>query len=159
AGSANTGDTITGNNQTYNLTALNAGNNVATSWTLFENVSDTGSGTITASAATATVSGANSGSHSLLSGTFAGIGNLSDAGGGTDDITAGSRSGTVDGGTGSTLSYAGNAGPVSVNLATGAATSIEAGTAGGFAGINNVVGSGSANDTLSNSAVTWTVSG
>ena len=81
--------------------------------------------------------------------------NLSDAGGGTFNITTGSLGGTIAGGTGSTLSYAGSAGPVSVNLQTGAATSV----AGGISGINNLVGSGSAGDALTgtNASATWTI--
>lgn len=63
--------------------------------------------------------------------------------------------GSIAGGTGSALSYAGNTGPVSVNLQTGAATSIT----GGTTGINAIVGSGSADDVLTgtNANTTWTI--
>src|SRR5207245_1513149 len=113
--------------------------------------------TLSNSAATWTVSGADSGTSGAT--TYSVFANLADAGGGAFNITTGSVSGTIAGGTGSTLSYAGNAGPVSVNLATGAATSINAGAAGGFSGINNVVGSSNAGDTLTNAAASWTVNG
>ncbi|MDP2132886.1 MAG: hypothetical protein Q8J99_04680, partial [Sulfuritalea sp.] len=39
-------DTVTGTDQTYNLTALNGGNNGAVSWTSFENLTATGASTI-----------------------------------------------------------------------------------------------------------------
>src|SRR5262249_38505507 len=146
-GSADTGDTISGNNQTYNLTALNVGNNVATSWTSFENVADTGSGTITASAATVTINGGNSGTHSRLSGGFSGIGNISDAGGGTFNIAdGGSLSGNLGGGTGSALSYATRTGPVSFDL--NGRANLSTGVTGTVTGINSVAGSGSTGDTI-----------
>lgn len=47
------------------------------------NLSDTGGGTLKASGATWTLTGLNTGSVSLLSGTFAGMANLSDGDGGT----------------------------------------------------------------------------
>ena len=39
-------DTIAGVSQTYNLTALNAGNNGTVTWTLMDDIADSGTGTI-----------------------------------------------------------------------------------------------------------------
>ncbi|HWM43306.1 MAG TPA: hypothetical protein VNP36_12775, partial [Burkholderiales bacterium] len=116
-------------------------------------VAGTGGGTITGTARTYNVTGANIGNSGAVS--WTNFTSLSDAGGGTFNITTGSLSGTIAGGTGSTLSYAGNAGPVGVNLQTGAATAV----AGGISGINNLVGSGSAGDALTgtNASATWTI--
>src|SRR5207245_1095613 len=119
--------------------------------------SGNGGDTLSNSAVTWTVSGADSGTSGATP--YSAFASLADAGGGTFDITTGSQSGKINGGTGSTLSYAGNAGPVSVNLATGAATSINAGAAGGFSGINNVVGSSNAGDTGTNAPASRTAKG
>ena len=118
-------------------------------------VAGTGGGTIIGTARTYNVTGADAGNDGAVS--WTNFASLSDAGGGTFNLTTGSLSGAIAGGTGSTLSYAGNAGPVSVNLQTGAATSVSA----GITGINNLLGSGSAGDTLTgtNASATWTING
>ena len=118
-------------------------------------VAGTGGGTITGSGRTYNVTGANAGNDGTVF--WTNFSSLSDAGGGTFNITTGSLGGTLAGGTGGTLSYAGNAGPVSVNLQTGSASSVT----GGITGINNLIGSGSAGDTLAgtNAGTTWTING
>ena len=118
-------------------------------------VAGTGGGTITGSGRTYNVTGANAGNDGTVF--WTNFSSLSDAGGGTFNITTGSLGGTIAGGTGGTLSYAGNAGPVSVNLQTGSASSVT----GGITGINNLIGSGSAGDTLAgtNAGTTWTING
>jgi hypothetical protein len=89
---------------------------------------------------------------------FSGITN--EKGGGTDDFEfepGGSVPGYIDGGPGpgvATLDYAALAGPVTVNLATAAASDI----GGTFTNINDFVGSASPGDTLIGDA-TWDISG
>ncbi len=116
-------------------------------------VAGTGGGTITGAARTYNLTAANGGDSGGIS--WTNFASASDAGGGTFNITTGSLSGSIAGGTGSALSYAGNAGPISVNLETGAATSVT----GGITGINAVIGSGSAGDALAgtNANTTWTI--
>ncbi len=110
-----------------------------------------------------TISGGNSGNvdyaglaKNLV---FSNVGNLEGATGDTFDFTTGSLTGSLTGvGTNEILTYAGNAGPISVNLATGAATDIT----GGFSGITKLIGSGNAGDTLTGFATgpnTWTITG
>src|SRR5207249_3649818 len=103
------------------------------------------------------ISGANAGHINGIA--FTGIARL--AGGPSTDafkFTTGSISGLVDGGGGTdTLDYsAGGGGATTVNLATHAAT-----LTGGFANIENLVGSTSAADTLigPNVANTWSITG
>jgi len=91
--------------------------------------------------------------------TYSSFENLADAGGGTFDVTTGSQSGTLAGGTGSTLSYAGNAGAVTVNVSTASATFVKGGGAGGFTNINNFMGSSSTADTLTGANRVWNISG
>ncbi len=100
--------------------------------------------------------GANSGTLTYGSGTFAfsGVGNLSGgSGNNTFTIGAGSLSGAIDGGTGTTetLDYSTSTGPVTVTLSgneAGSGTSV-----GSFSNINTLVGSNSAtSDTLADSA-------
>src|SRR4029078_638453 len=84
--------------------------------------------TLTNAAATWTLSGSDSGTSDAGSAvTYSAFANLADAGGGTFNVTTGTVSGTIAGGTGSSLNYSGASGPVSVNLATGAATAIKGG--------------------------------
>ena len=103
-----------------------------------------------------TISAANGGTVGAF--TFSAIENLT-GGTGADafKFTTGSVSGKIDGGAGTdTLDYSGDGGvAVTVNLATGTATKT-----GGFANIENVVGSSSTADTLigANAANTWTIS-
>jgi Ca2+-binding RTX toxin-like protein len=60
-----------------------------------------------------------------------------------------SINGSINGGGGTnTLDYSALAGPVTVNLATHAASRIRAGNAGGFSNIQTVIGTGSTADTL-----------
>jgi Ca2+-binding RTX toxin-like protein len=59
--------------------------------------------------------------------------------------------GTINGGGGDFLDYSGYTIPVTVNLATGAATGVDGGKAGGISNIQNVIG-GAGNDTLSGDA-------
>jgi uncharacterized repeat protein (TIGR01451 family) len=95
---------------------------------------------------------------------FTGMHDLVDQGG-VDDFkffAGGSIAGTVIGGGGpdNLLSYANEAGPVTVNLQTGAAPQIAGGAAGGFSGITEVEGSTAANNTLigPDANTTWTIS-
>ena len=81
-------DTIIGLGQTYNLTALNAGNSLAGAvlWTSFENVTDTGAGTVNVSAGglSGNLNAGNAGSVTISGGaTFAGTVNT-----GTASVTA-----------------------------------------------------------------------
>ena len=104
-----------------------------------------------------TITGANAGNVNGIA--FTGIANLT--GGTLNDLfkfTAGSVSGKVNGGTGTdTLDYSGDGGiPVTVNLATGAATKT-----GGFLAIEKLVGSSSTADTLigPNATNVWSITG
>jgi hypothetical protein len=76
---------------------------------------------------------------------------------------SGSIPGTINGGGGTTnvLDYSALAGPVSVNLQTGAGSHINGGAAGGFSNITSFIGSAAATDTLigPNLNITWTISG
>ena len=99
-------DLITGSGLTYNLTAANAGNSGAVSWTSFENITDaTGdvnfltagsvSGSLTAatlnygtyaSNVTATLTGANAGTATGIGGTFGGVSTLAGNAAGSNTI-------------------------------------------------------------------------
>jgi hypothetical protein len=74
---------MAGTGQTYTITGPNAGNTGTMSWTSFENISDTGNGTLRATNATWTLNGSNSGTVTNLSGSFSGMSNLQDSGTGT----------------------------------------------------------------------------
>src|SRR5260221_927690 len=113
--------TIKSANDTYNLTALNVGDNGVVSWTKFGKISDTGTGTINATNQTYALTGANQGTAAgVLASTFTGIGNITDAGTGTLNMHSGphgSPSGNVDmGGTG-TIGYTGYTRAVTLELA------------------------------------------
>ena len=71
-------DAITGMSQTYTVTGSNAGSNGTVTWNSFENLTDLGTGTLRATSATWTLNGSNTGTVTNLSGTFAGMGNLTD---------------------------------------------------------------------------------
>jgi hypothetical protein len=124
-----------------------------------------GANTLTGPNATTTwtLTGPNAGSLStkLL---FTAMQNLV---GGTGNDTfkftgAGSISGTVSGGGGTAnkLDYSALAGPITVNLQTGAAPLINGGAAGGFSGIQSLAGSKSAADKLigPSADTAWTIS-
>jgi hypothetical protein len=96
------------------MTGANAGNGNGFTWSSFENLVDTGTGTFNVN-------------------------------------TGGSVSGTVNGGANGTVSYAGNAGPVSFNLAGGASTGMAS-----WSNIKTVTGSG-ASDTISGSAQAYSL--
>jgi hypothetical protein len=97
------------------------------------------------------ITGANAGNINSVV-TFSAITNLT--GGPAADAfkfgAGGSISGMVNGGGGvNTLDYSGNGGvPVTVNLQTGAATSINGGAAGGETNIQSLIGSTATTDTL-----------
>ena len=155
--SGNGADTIQGATQTYTITGADDGNNGTISWTNFENLADTATGTLRATNATWTLNASNTGTVSNLGGTFAGMGNLTDLGSGSFNMhgTAdGSITGNLIGGTAGTLSYANYTAGVSFGLGGGAGTST--GIAGTRAGITNVVGSGNA-DTINGTTQTYTV--
>ncbi|MBU6246143.1 MAG: filamentous hemagglutinin N-terminal domain-containing protein [Xanthomonadaceae bacterium] len=136
AGSA-ASDIITGSNQTYTLTGANAGNNGTVSWTSFENIADSGTGTLRAANQTWSLTGHNQGSVTDLSGTFSGIGNLTDTGSGAFLMHSGADgdiSGNLDAGTGGSIDYTGYSSAVNVNV-SGAGTTGVAGTVSGIASI------------------------
>ena len=131
-------DTIKGNNQTYALTGAGTGNNGAVNWTSFENVADSGAGTIVASNQNWALTGNDQGTVTTLSGSFTGIGSLVDTGTGHFTMHSGadgSLSGSLDAGTGGTLDYTGYTTPVNVNLAGTGSTGI----AGNLAGISTIL--------------------
>jgi len=147
-------DTISGSNQTYNLTGANAGNNGTVGWNSFENIADAGTGTITATGGqTYNLSGSNAGTIAgLLSGSYTGIGHLSDSGAGNFVFANGaSATGTLSASAG-TLDYSAYTTAVNVGLG-GTAT----GT-GGWSGITNVKG-GAGSDTISGSNQTYNLTG
>jgi hypothetical protein len=85
-------------------------------------------------------------------------------GGGGDDTFkftgSGSLAGTLNGGGGTnTLDYSALTGPINLNLQTAAATLLHGGGAGGFTGIQSLIGSSSAEDGLVGPAVdtNWTI--
>src|SRR5262249_46664102 len=81
--SGNGADTIRGATQTYTITGADDGNNGTISWTNFENLADTATGTLKATGATWTLNASNTGTVSNLTGTFSGMGNLTDLGAGS----------------------------------------------------------------------------
>ena len=126
-------DTISGNNQTYTLTGTNAGHGSAVSWTSFENLGDTGTGSLVASNQTWSLTGSNQGTVSNLAGSFSGIGNLTDLGTGSFIMHSGADgaiSGNLDAGTGGSLNYTGYTTPVNVNLSGAGTTGVGGSTAG-----------------------------
>jgi hypothetical protein len=109
-----------------------------------------------------TISGANSGKVGSVS--FSNVQYL--IGGALSDSfklqPLGSVTGTINGSGGTnTLDYSSRTTGVTVNLATGAATAIHGGAAGGFSGISALVGSSSTSDLLigPNATNTWIISG
>ncbi len=136
-GSGNT-DTISGLNQTYNLTGLDQGDNGAVSWTSFENVSDTGVGTIaTTGGQTYNLTGLDQGNITgILSGTFTGIGHLTDTGAATFNMGTNGSVTTVSA-VGGSVDYTNYGVGVTFNLGGGASTGIT----GGWTGITSVTGS------------------
>src|SRR5205814_2848537 len=157
-GSSNS-DTIKGPSQTYTITAANAGNNGALSWTSFENITDTGTGTLRASNAIWTLNGANTGTVTNLSGAFSGIGNLSDLGAGTFNMH-GTGNGSITGNLVSTnpgsISYAGYTSAATFDL-SGAANQSTA-IAGTWSGLTTATGSTNA-DTVKGANRTYTITG
>ena len=152
-------DTITGTGQTYTITAANTGNNGSVSWSAFENLSDLSIGTLQAANATWTLNGSNTGTVSNLSGSFAGMGNLTDLGSGTFNMHGtgnGSITGSLSGGANGSMNYAGYTTGVSVSLsgAPGSTT----GVGGTRSGITTVSGS-SHNDTITGAGATYNLTG
>jgi len=153
--------TIKSANDTYNLTALNVGDNGVVSWTKFGKISDTGTGTINATNQTYALTGANQGTAAgVLASTFTGIGNITDAGTGTLNMHSGangSLSGNVDmGGTG-TISYTGYTGNVTFELAGTANQST--GITGTWTGVTNVTGNAAGTSTIKGASATYTLNG
>jgi hypothetical protein len=146
-------DTISGSNQTYNLTGLNIGNNGEVDWSSFENVRDAGTGTLLAANQIWGLTGHNKGTVSNLAGTFSGIGNLIDTGTGHFLMHVGADgdvSGNLDGGSDASLDYTGYTTPVAVNL-SGAGTTGVGGATSGISTLTantNLAVSGNAGDTL-----------
>ncbi|NTV49375.1 MAG: filamentous hemagglutinin N-terminal domain-containing protein [Geobacteraceae bacterium] len=146
---SNNNDTVSGSGKTYNLTGTNAGNSGVISWTSFENIADSGAGTIsTTGGQTYNLTGSNAGYvTTLLPGSFTGISNLNDSGAGVFRFDAGGAvTGSLSAVNG-TLDYsAGIAGPVAVDLSAKSGSGI----GGNWNGIATLVGSG-ASDTISGS--------
>jgi hypothetical protein len=94
----------------------------------------------------------------------AGLATLNGGGGNNTFRFTGSASltGTINGGSGvsNKLDFSALAGPVSVDLQTGAASPILGGNAGGFSNLNSFLGSTSAGDTLTgpDANTNWTIS-
>ena len=131
-------DAINGQSQTYTLTGANAGTNGTVAWTSFERIADSGVGTIGAANQSWALTGHNQGTVTALSGSFSGIGNLSDTGSGTFLMHSGvdgSLSGNLAAGTNGTLDYAGYTTPVNVNL-SGAGTTGVGGSVSGVGAIS-----------------------
>jgi hypothetical protein len=150
-------DSITGSGQTYTITGLNNGNNGTVFWTSFENLTDLTTGTLRATTATWTLNGSNTGTVTNLSGTFAGMGNLTDLGTATVNMHGtgdGSISGNLNGGTNGTMSYAGYTSAVTFSLSGAAGTTT--GIGGTRSGITSVSGS-SNNDTITGSGATYSL--
>ena len=106
------------------------------------------------------IDAADGGTFDRIGGAFSSVESL--AGGGADDTfgfaAGGSLSGSLAGGAGTdTLDYSGFGAAVDVDLSSGDATAI----AGGFAGLETLIGTGSAADTLrgADDVNTWTLSG
>jgi hypothetical protein len=153
-GSSNS-DTIKGTGQTYTITGLNAGNNGSVSWTSFENLTDVSSGTLRATGATWTLNGSNTGTVSNLSGTFAGMANLTDLGTGSFNMHGtgdGSISGNLNGGASGTMNYGGYGAAVTVSLSGAAGTTT--GVGGTRTGVASFSGSGGS-DTITGSGATY----
>jgi filamentous hemagglutinin family protein len=147
--------TIAGTGRTYNLTGANAGNSGAVSWTLFGQIADNGTGTITTTGGqTYNLTGVNSGNvTTLLPGGFTGIRSLTDTGAGIFRFgAAGSVAGNISA-LGGTLDYDGHATAVNVNLvgSAGASTSI----GGTWSGITSVIGSSNTTDTITGTSQTY----
>src|SRR5438270_7168180 len=157
-GSSNS-DTIKGPSQTYTITAANAGNNGALSWTSFENITDTGTGTLRATNAIWTLNAANAGTVTNLSGAFSGIGNLTDLAAGTFNMH-GTGNGSITGNLVSTnpgsISYAGYTSAATFEL-TGSANQ-STGIVGTWGGLSTAVGS-SNSDTIKGANQTYTITG
>src|SRR5205085_1766461 len=101
-------DTIQGTGTTYNLTALDAGNDGTVFWTNFGNIHDTTTGTITALNEAYTLNGANTGT--AVGVLFSNIGNITDTGTGKLNMHGtgdGSLSGTANMGVGGLIDYTG----------------------------------------------------
>jgi fibronectin-binding autotransporter adhesin len=148
-------DMITGSGQTYTVTGSNAGTNGTVSWTSIENLTDLSTGTLRATSATWTLNGSNTGSVSNLSGTFAGMGNLTDLGTGSFNMHGsgnGSISGSLSGGTNGTMNYAGYTSPVTFSLSGAGGTTT--GVGGTRSGVRSVSGSGNS-DTITGSGATY----
>lgn len=165
-------DTITGNNAGDMING-NGGADILTGGTgndTFVLASTQAAGTTVSGGGGAdTLAGANTANTWTLTGagagsvngtvSFGGIANLTGGtGADTFKFTGGSVAGTVSGGAGTnTLDYSGNGGnSAAVNLAAGSATST-----GGFTGIQKLIGSSSAGDTLTgpNATNAWSITG
>ena len=166
-GGASSGDRIDASGLGVDLdfisTALNAGSIgnglVVDSFTAVETVIGGAGNDTLAGNNTYTVTGANSGTASGLSGTWSGIENLTgNAGANTFNLaTGGSLSGTIDGlGGHDTLSYGTRATAVTIDLANLTATDI-----GNFANIETLVGGSGSGDRLigTDNDSNWTVTG
>ncbi|MBV5340433.1 MAG: filamentous hemagglutinin N-terminal domain-containing protein [Deltaproteobacteria bacterium] len=152
-GSSSNDDTISGTSQTYNLTQPNGGNSDGVSWTSFEKIADSSTGTIaTTGGQTYNLTGANAGNvMTLLPGGYNGIGTLHDSGAANFRFAEG---GAVTGGitaAGGTLDYsAGITGPVTVDLTSKSGSGIGS----VWDGITTVTGSGTA-DTIAGTDVIY----
>ena len=157
-GSAADTDTVAGANRSYTLTGVNAGNSSGTSWTSFEKIADSGTGTVsTAGTQSYNLTGLNMGDvTTLLAGGFTGIGNLSSSGAATFNMgSSGSVTGNLNGGTAGNINYGSYSTPVTLDLAGNLTTGI----GGSWSNITTVTGSGSAADTVRGLGKTYTLDG
>ncbi len=152
-GSSNS-DTVKGSGATYNLTDANEGNSGTISWKSFEQITDTGTGTIsTTGGQNYNLTGAGIGNVTTqLPNGFTGIAHLNDAGAGIFKIgAAGSVSGSITS-VGGTLDYTDHTGAVTFDLANGSGETTGIGTT--WTGITRVTGS-SNSDTVKGSGATY----
>src|SRR6266850_2146757 len=111
--------------------------------------------TIIGGAATYTVNGADSGSSGSVS--WSAFPNLADAGGGIFNMTTGTLSGSIDGGTGSALQGAAITDVILTGSAANGYSGSTAAVAAGFSNIRTLTGSGAGTLTGENATSTWSL--